>query len=243
VPVPASRLASCIGALSATVLVGGMCAGAAVAGPDEQTETKPQQADTKSVDPDSKGNLIGATLGAVGAMTRGHGSSQPVREVLSVPKAVVGTVRNTASGTVSGVSARLALRGQPQKVPPPAEPPPVDEAVLPEAVPAPSELVVTVPVPAVPPVPLPLPLPPVTPLPPVPGLPAPAAVTLSIPLPRSSSAPATVYAVDLTGPVVAFSTVQDTYETTNTLVTDAVEPVNPFRGGEPDPEPEPESQT
>ncbi len=65
-------------------------------------------------------------------------------------------------------------------------------------------------------------------------------MALTIALPKGPFTPATVYAVDLTNPVVAYSTVQDTYETSNTLVTDTVQPVNALLGVEPEPEPEPE---
>jgi hypothetical protein len=238
VPVPTSRLASCIGALSATVLVGGMCAGAAAAGPDGQPDAD------RSGD-SSKGNLIGSTLGVVGALTRGHGSAQPVQRALTVPGAVVGAVTGTASRTVATVNAHLAPKKpaaklpttQPEQIAPDdtaAATPPTDAPEAPADPVAPAPLsAITVTVPALPALPL-LPLP---------VFPAPPPVPVSIPLPQGPFLPATVYSVDLTSPITAYASVQDTYETTNSLVTDAAQPVNPFRAATPDPEPEPDPPT
>jgi hypothetical protein len=217
VPIDVYRLASCIGALSATVLVGGMCAGAAGADPDTQPTGEPPSGV-------SNGNLIGATLGAVGALTRGHVSPQPVRTMLDLPRVVVGAVRDTAARAMGGGNAPT---GTPEKVAPevaPEQSPPIDETPRAEVPPAPqeqSQIVVTVPAPAAP---------------------APSTVTLAIPLPRNPLTPATVYSVDLTGPVVAYSSVQDTYETAITVATDAVQPYNPFRGLAPKPESQPQTQ-
>jgi hypothetical protein len=210
-----------MGALSATVLVGGMCAGAAGAGPDSQPNADPPSRS-------SKGNLIGSTLGALGALTRGHGSAQPVRTMLAVPRVVVGAVRDTAARATGGGSGRPAptptatekvppQEVTPQEAAPEAQAPAVDEASVPPV--APSAIVVTVPAPA-----------------------APAPITVTIPLPRNPFTPATVYSVDLTGPIVAYSSVQNTYETVNTLATDSLQPYNPFRGLAPAPKPDPQPQ-
>jgi hypothetical protein len=242
VPIPASRLASCVGALSATVIVGGMCAGAATAGPDSQT-------DVSSASDSSKGNLIGATLGAVGALTRGHGSSQPVHSVLAVPKAVIGTVQGTAARTVAVVNAHLPVKKGPAKAPDkvvPDEPAPIDAAVPTDDTTAPPDAAVADPVPPAPPaapVPAVAPVPVAAPAPPVPRAPVlPVPVPMAFVLPATPFTPATVYSVDLTTPVAAYSTAVDTYETTNALVTDAVQPYNVMLALVPTPEPQPEPQ-
>jgi hypothetical protein len=67
----------------------------------------------------------------------------------------------------------------------------------------------------------------------------PSKAEVSIPVATIPGTPATMYSVDLTSPVAAYTTTRNTYETANALVTSAVQPYNPLDNLKPKPEPQP----
>jgi hypothetical protein len=98
-PKPVQRVAVCIGALSATLLVGGLGGGVAMAGPGVRHD-KGNTSDSGHATPIRR---------AIGAVTGNPGSSHPIRDMIG-PKGVLGSIGAGGVRTGAQVSTNAAPR-------------------------------------------------------------------------------------------------------------------------------------
>lgn len=213
-PTPGARFALIIGALAATLILGGAGTGIAMADPDDPGNNTDTETSTDAGNvPETEPTVIPAPVP--------RSLPEQLRDMLHRPLSIFG------NGRVPGASATTEVPKPPETKPSSKKSDPPPDGVVPRkpVVPKPEP---TAPEPVAPKTPVWTPSA-------AADIKLPFTPAFTVPLPTLPGTEGLRLSIDLTDPYTTYSTVQQTLNTVNSLIADAYAPYNPF----PPPKPEP----